>query len=64
MKDCFVSEHVGNGEFFEGDEVVGVEGGSHDGGRILYLGVVGKEKSPTVATMRLFVRVNFTSIRW
>jgi len=36
----------------------------HYGGRILYLGVVGKEKSPTVATMRLFVRVNFTSIRW
>jgi len=34
---------------------VGVERGSHDGGRILYLGVVGKEKSPTVATMRLAV---------
>ncbi len=41
-----MSEHVGNGEFFEGDEIVGVEKGSHDGGRILYLGVIAKEKAP------------------
>ncbi len=38
--------HVGNGEFFEGDEVFGVEGGGHGGGRILYLGVIAKEKAP------------------
>jgi len=43
MKDCFVSEHVGNGEFFEGDEVFGVARGSHDGGRIAYLGMMAKE---------------------
>jgi hypothetical protein len=38
--------YFGNSEFFEGDEVVGVEGGSHDGGRILYLGGIAKEKAP------------------
>jgi len=38
--------HIGNGEVFEGDEVVGVEGLGHDGGRILYLGVITKEKAP------------------
>ena len=37
--------HIGNGEFFEGDEVVGVEGGGHGGERILYLGVIAKEKA-------------------
>jgi len=38
--------HVGQGEFFESDEGFGVEGGNHDGGRILYLGVMGKEEAP------------------
>ena len=38
--------HVRNGEFFEGDEGFGVERGSHEGGRILYLGVIAKEKAP------------------
>ena len=38
--------HVGNSEFFEGEEVFGVEGLSHSGGRILYLGVIAKEKVP------------------
>ncbi len=40
-----MSEHVGKGEFFEGDEIVGVEGIGHDGGRILYLGGIAKENS-------------------
>jgi len=31
---------------FEGDEVFGVERGSHGGERILYLGVIAKEKAP------------------
>ena len=38
--------HIANGEFFQGNEVVGVGGVSHDGGRILYLDVMAKEKAP------------------
>ena len=37
---------IPQGEVFEGDEIVGVEGISHDGGRILYLGVIAKEEAP------------------
>jgi len=43
IAECRYFPHIGNGEFFEGDEVVGVERGSHDGGRILYFGVIAKK---------------------
>jgi len=46
IAECCHFPHVGNGEFFKGDEVVGVERGSHDRGRILNLGVIAKEKAP------------------
>jgi len=46
IAECRYFPHVGNGEFFKGDAVFGVEGGSHDEGRILYLGVIAKEKAP------------------
>jgi len=32
--------------YFKRNEGFGAEGGSHDGGRILYLGVIEKEKAP------------------
>ncbi len=53
FNQCRYLPHVGDGEFFESDEVVGVEGGSHDGGRIAYLDVVAKGKRPTAKTMML-----------
>jgi len=37
---------LGGRFYFKRNEVVGVEGGSHDGGRILYLGVIAKEEAP------------------
>ncbi len=51
--------HVGNGECFERDKVVGVERSGHDGGRRQEVGrsAKGKRKSPTAKTMRLCVCV-------
>ena len=45
FNQCRHFPHVGNGAFFQGDEVFGVEGSGHDEWRILYLGVVAKEKA-------------------
>jgi len=46
IAECCHFPHVGNGEFFKGDEVVGVEGLGHGGERIAYFGVIAKQKAP------------------
>jgi len=46
IAECCHFPHIGNGEFFKGYDFVGVERGSHDGGRILYGSVIAKDKAP------------------